>query len=47
MMTASVLDLVVVTLSIGLVVVVVALCVRYFLVPGETSESHIKRRILR
>lgn len=34
-------------LSVVAVVVVILLCVRYFVRPGESSEDHIKRRVLR
>lgn len=34
-------------LSVLAVIVVIALCVRFFVRPGESSEEHIKRRILR
>lgn len=46
-MTPSWLELTVVGVAIAIVVVVIALCIRFFLFPGETSESHIKRRVLR
>ncbi len=37
---------IVTALAIGVVALVWALCLRYFLRPGETSGRHIKRRIL-
>lgn len=39
-------DWLVVGAAVGVVLLVFGLCARYFLVPGETSPSHIKRRIL-
>jgi len=44
---AGPLDWVLVALAVGVVAVVVLLCVKHFLRPGETSEDHIKRRVLR
>jgi hypothetical protein len=37
---------IVVGLAMAIVALAFALCVRYFLYPGEASPSHIKRRIL-
>lgn len=39
-------DWVLLGLAVVAVIVVIALCIRYFLRPGETSEEHIKRRVL-
>ncbi len=36
----------VMAVAVAVVLFVFALCVKYFLRPGETSPAHIKRRIL-
>lgn len=41
------LDWLLLALAVAGVVLVVILCARYFLRPGETSEDHIKREVLR
>lgn len=40
-------DWVLLGLAVAAVIVVVALCARYCLRPGEESPDHIKRRVLR
>lgn len=40
-------DWVLLTLAAVGVAASIALCVKYFLRPGESSEDHIKRRVLR
>lgn len=37
----------VVAAAVAVVLLVVVLCVKYFVAPGETSQDHIKRRILK
>lgn len=37
----------VVAAAVAVVLLVVVLCVKYFVAPGETSQGHIKRRILK
>lgn len=37
----------VVAAAITVVLIVIVLCVKYFVDPGETSPEHIKRRILK
>ncbi|MFB6240898.1 MAG: hypothetical protein ABEJ46_04975 [Gemmatimonadota bacterium] len=44
---AGLLDWLLVGLAALAVLVVIVLCVRYFLRPGERSEEHVKRRVLR
>jgi uncharacterized membrane protein len=39
-------DFVIVAISIIVVLVVLFLCLKYFLVPKEREDTHIKRRIL-
>lgn len=40
-------DWILLALSVVIVLVVIVLCAKYFLRPGETAEDHIKRRVLR
>lgn len=44
---AGPLDWVLLALAVVAVAIVFALCARFFLSPGEHSEDHIKRRVLR
>ncbi|HTP05249.1 MAG TPA: hypothetical protein VMM54_08855 [Nitrospirota bacterium] len=39
-------DFIIVAISVIVVLVVLFLCVKYFLVPKERENTHIKRRIL-
>jgi hypothetical protein len=43
---AGLFDYIIAALAVGVLLVTLYLCIRYFLRPGETEDDHIKKKIL-
>jgi hypothetical protein len=39
-------DYIVAAVAVGVLLMILYLCIRYFLRPGETNDDHIKKKIL-
>jgi hypothetical protein len=43
---AGLFEYIIAALAVGVLLLTLYLCIRYFLRPGETEDDHIKRKIL-